>query len=141
MHRFFHFRTFLFFQTVAFPDIFYWYYVQYANASLPSESSPASLSSGFYISLLPSTYTYRNAGSNGHDPLSCPSYIIQRIHNISMVFVYPLPLAKSSCDNIAIISSIRSLLYCKGNVSILQYLFSTSGSVITASFNTRLYSI
>lgn len=111
------------------------------NTSLPSEFSLTSLSYGSYISLLPSAYTYRSAGSNEHDPLSYPSYIVQRIHNINMVFVYLLPLAESSCDNIAIISSIRSLLYCKGNVSILQYLFSTSGSVITASFNTRLYSI
>lgn len=111
------------------------------NTSLPFGFSPTSLSSGSYILPLPSAYTYRNAGSNEHDPLFYPSYIIQHIHNISMVFVYLLPLAESSCDNIAIISSIRSLLYCKGNVSILQYIFSTSGSVITASFNTRLYSI
>lgn len=111
------------------------------NTSLSSAFSPASPSSDSYTSLLLSAYTYCNADSNEHDPLSCPSYIIQRIHNISMVFVYLSPLVDSSCDNIAIISSIRSLLYCNGNVSILQYLFSTSGSVITASFNTRLYSI
>ena len=111
------------------------------NTSLPSLFSPTSLFSDSYILPLPVAYTYCNAGNNEHDPLSCPSYTIQHIHSISMVFVYLLPLNQSSCDNIAIISSIRSLLYCKGNVSILQYLFSTSGSVITASFNTRLYSI
>lgn len=55
------------------------------NPSLPSAFSPASLSSDSYILPLPSAYIYCNADSNEHDPLFCPSYTVQRIHNISMV--------------------------------------------------------
>ena len=63
------------------------------NPSLPSESSSTFPSSGSYISLLPSAYIYRNADSNEHDPLFCPSYTVRHIYNISMVFIYLLPLA------------------------------------------------
>mgnify|MGYP007025289779 CR=1 FL=1 len=41
-----------------------------------------------YILLLPVACTYHNADNNGHDPLSCPFYIVQRICNISMEFAY-----------------------------------------------------
>ena len=81
------------------------------NTSLPSEFSPISLSSYFYILPLPSAYTYCNAGSNERDPLFCPSYIVQHKHSINTVFVYPLPLNQSSCDNIAIISYSQKILY------------------------------
>ena len=66
------------------------------NTSLPSEFSPTFLFSDSYILPLPVACTYCNADSIGHDPLFCLSYIIQRICNISMVSVYPLPLAEFS---------------------------------------------
>lgn len=114
---------------------------KHSNTSLPYEFSSASLFSDSYISPLLLAYTYHNVGSNERDLLFCPFCIVQRICSISMVFVYPLPLTESSCNNIVIISSIRLFLYSIGILSILQYFLSASGIIITASFNTRLYSI
>ena len=70
-------------------------FIHYSNPSLPSGSSPASFSSGSYILPSPVAHIFHNAGNNEHDPLSYPSYIVRRIHNIGMVFVYLLPLNQS----------------------------------------------
>ena len=71
--------------------------IHFTNTSLPSGSY---LTFPFsYILPLLSAYTYCNAGNNEHDPLSCPSYIIQRTHNINRAFVYPLPLNQSFLFN------------------------------------------